>query len=109
MMGDHGSPNIVKAQAIKDATMAHNIMKYVPARKKFSLKSAVDQKFLHYNGAYHSDFHEGIEWQIHQINKKTRVSTISTVMSSDPTKFPKDHLGRADFIIVVDEDMTRTY
>src|SRR5690606_14845729 len=54
MMGDHGTPELVLAQAIKDATMAHSILKYF---KK-------DHLFLHYHGAYHSDFYEGIHWYL---------------------------------------------
>jgi uncharacterized iron-regulated protein len=107
MMGDHGSPNIVKAQAIKDATMAHFILQHLESGTSDSpdLKS----KFLHFNGAYHSDFHEGIEWYIKQHNKSLIVKTITTVSGSNPRKLDKQHHGRADFIICVDEDMTPTY
>ncbi|MBI1305581.1 MAG: iron-regulated protein [Bacteroidetes bacterium] len=107
MMGDHGTPNVVKAQALKDATMAHFIMKYVPPRKGMFKKST--KKFLHFNGAYHSDHHEGIGWYISQISKKVRVMTITTVYASDLSKLSAEEKGKADFIIVVDEDMTRTY
>lgn len=107
MMGDHASPEIVKAQAIKDATMAHFILQNVPARKRFSRKHP--EKFLHFNGAFHSDYHEGIMWYLLQANKNLNVKTISTVYSSNPGKLPPDNLGRADFIICVDEQMTRTY
>ena len=42
-MGDHASPDIVKAQAVKDATLAH-----------FILQNYSDgDKFLHINGSYH--------------------------------------------------------
>jgi uncharacterized iron-regulated protein len=107
MMGAHGSPNIVKAQAIKDATMAHFILQNIPARKKWSGKRP--NKFLHYNGAYHSDFYEGIMWYLLQANKNLNVKTITTITVADPNKFPKESLGQADFIICVDEHMTRTY
>lgn len=54
MMGDHGTPLLVKAQAIKDATMAY-----------FILKTKQEHKlFLHYNGAFHSDKHQGIVWYL---------------------------------------------
>ena len=53
MMGGHGgegAENLPKAQAIKDATMAHFILKN---KKEGHL-------FIHYNGSYHSDNKEGI-------------------------------------------------
>lgn len=99
MMGDHGTASIVKAQASKDATMAYFILKN---RKENTL-------FLHYNGAYHSDYYEGIVWYIKQQNAALQCGTISTVSQADVHKLEKEHLGKADFIIVVDEDMTKTF
>ena len=52
-MGGHGGVNFVTAQAIKDATMAH-----------FILKNMSDNSvFLHFNGAYHSGGCQGDTWQ----------------------------------------------
>ena len=99
MMGDHGTPELVKAQAIKDATMAHRILKYY---KEGSL-------FIHYNGAYHSDFYEGIIWHLQRKNDRLKILTISTVTQADISELEEEHLGRADFIICVDEDVTKTY
>ena len=99
MMGEHGTPELVKAQAIKDATMAHFILKnYSP-----------DKTFLHYNGSYHSDFYEGIVWYLKQSEPDLNYMTISTVSQADVSKLDESHIGRADFIICVDEDMTTTY
>ena len=67
MMGEHGTPELVMAQAIKDATMAHFILA--------NLKQ--DALFLHYNGAYHSDYHEGILWYLLNANKSLKYGTIS--------------------------------
>jgi hypothetical protein len=99
MMGGHGGSNLPKAQAIKDATMAHFILQY----------SHPGSLFIHYNGAYHSDFHEGIVWYLQQKRPELRVATISTVSQKDISKLDKEHLGRADYIICVDENMTTTY
>ncbi|MFP5470904.1 MAG: ChaN family lipoprotein [Bacteroidia bacterium] len=99
MMGEHGSPNLVKAQATKDATMAHFIVKH---HKKGSV-------FVHYNGAYHSDYYEGIGWYLKQYAPQLKVITITTVSQKDLKKLDKEHIGKADFIICVDEDMTTTY
>ena len=99
MMGDHGTPELVKAQASKDATMAHFISENLEA----------GDLFIHYNGAYHSDFHEGIVWYINQINPQVQILTITTVEQADISKLSEGHFGQADFIICVDENMTKTY
>jgi len=99
MMGEHGSPKLVKAQAIKDATMAYFILKN---RKKGDL-------FIHYNGAYHSDYYEGILWYLKQENKDLNYATISTVTQDDVNTLEEEHDGKADFIICVDSNMTKTY
>lgn len=99
MMGGHGGENLPKAQAIKDATMAHFMLKYY---KPGSL-------LIHYNGAYHSDFYDGLNWYLKRQNPSLKIATISTVSQKDIHKLSAEHLGRADFIICVDEDMTNTY
>jgi uncharacterized iron-regulated protein len=99
MMGGHGGANLPKAQAIKDATMAY-----------FILRSwAPGKLFIHYHGAYHSDFYEGIMWYLLKTNPALKIATISTVSQKDISKLEKENLGKADFIICVDEDMTTTY
>lgn len=102
MMGGHGSPRIVKAQAIKDATMAWFILSE-------GLKKNPDVSVLHFNGAFHSDFYEGIGWYLKQYKPDVEIGTITTVSQVDVNKLAKEHKGRADFIIVVDEDMTTTH
>jgi uncharacterized iron-regulated protein len=98
MMGDHGSPELVMAQATKDATMAH-----------FILENYKDgHLFIHYNGAYHSDKYEGILWYMKR-SKELEYGTISTVSQKDMSTLLEENLGKADFIICVDEDMTTTY
>lgn len=99
MMGGHGGPNLPKAQAIKDATMAHFILQYY---KSGSL-------FIHYNGAYHSDNYEGILWYLKRQRPELRYATISTVSQKDIHSLEAANKGKADFIICVDEDMTNTY
>ena len=99
MMGDHGSVDMVKAQAIKDATMAHFI--------HLNLKE--NQLFYHINGSYHSDFHQGILWYLKRLNPNLNIKTITTVEQDQLKSMHKDHLNKADFIIVVDSEMTKTY
>ena len=100
-MGVNMGMNMVESQAFKDATMAQFIMAN-PGRKEGSVH-------LHFNGAFHSDFHQGILWYVQQKQANIRVLTISTVTQEDVRKLDKEHLGRADFIICVPESMTRTH
>ncbi len=99
MMAGHGGPNLPKAQACKDATMAHFILQYY---KPGSL-------FIHFNGAYHSDNYEGILWYLRRQQPDLRYATISTVSQADNRRLAPEHRNRAGFIICVDEDMTTTY
>lgn len=99
MMGDHGTPELVMAQAIKDATMAHFILKnYSP-----------NSRLLHFNGAYHSNNYEGILWYLKLSAPNYRYATISTVSQDTIDKLLPEHKGLADFIICVDAHMTNTY
>lgn len=99
MAQGHGGENLPKAQAIKDATMAHSIVENI---KPNSI-------FIHYHGSYHSDFYEGIYWYVKQERPELKILTIATVTQKDLSQLEKEHLGKADFILVVDEDMTKTY
>lgn len=99
MLGDHATPDLVKAQAIKDATMAHSISEHLS-------ESSI---FIHYNGAFHSNYYEGILWYLKRYSSAVNALTISTVTQLEVGKLEKEHLGKADFIICVDEDMTSTY
>lgn len=99
MMGDHGSPELVKAQAIKDATMAHFILNNYQESKLF----------IHYNGAYHSDNYEGILWYLKQERTDLNYGTITTVSQENIGKLSNENKNVADFIICVDSDMTTTY
>jgi uncharacterized iron-regulated protein len=96
---EHASPNLPKAQAIKDATMANSILKYWQ-------KGAT---VIHYNGSYHSDRHQGILWYLNKYNPEISCITITTVSQDDITKLNEDNKGVADFVIVIPSTMTRTY
>jgi uncharacterized iron-regulated protein len=99
MMGEHKSPNMPKAQASKDATMAYFINK--------NLKE--NTVFIHYNGSYHSDNFEGISWYLKTYNPVVQIITISTVEQKDISKLEQENYNKADFILVIDEDVTKTY
>ena len=98
-MGGHGGENLPKAQAIKDATMAYFISKNLPA----------NGVFLHYNGTYHSDNFEGVGYYLKRALPMVKTLTISTVTQADLNALAPENLSKADFILVIDEDVTKTY
>ena len=67
------------------------------------------QRFIHYNGAYHSDNYEGILWYLKRQSPNLKYLTISTVSQDDVSRLLPENKGRADFIICVDSNMTNTY
>lgn len=95
----HGGENIVKSQALKDATMAYFI----------SQNLSKGQVFIHFEGAYHSDYFQSIYYYLNQSNPELNIMTISTVEQADVDSLTEENLEKADFILVVDEDMTPTY
>ena len=99
MANGHGGDNFPKAQAIKDATMAYFIHKNMIKKTKF----------LHYNGSYHSRFHESIVWYLLQLDNSLNILTIESVDQEDISHFDQELIGNADFFIVVDEDMCKTH
>ena len=99
MMGEHTSPNMPKAQALKDATMAHFIFSnWKPG-----------ELFIHYNGSYHSEYYEGISWYLKRSKADIKIATIATVSQKEIDSLLPEHLLKADYIICVEEDMTGTY
>jgi len=100
MMKDmpHANDNLPKAQAIKDATMAHFILK--------NFKKG--QQFLHFEGSYHSDNYQGIVWYLKQANPELKIMTITSTEQANVESIQDENKNIADFIFVVDEDMTKT-
>ncbi len=97
-MDGHGSTNLADAQAIKDATMTHFILEYWEPGKLF----------VHYNGAYHSDDFESMNWFLKRANPDLKIVTISTVSQDDVEALEEGSEGKADFIIAVPSSMTQT-
>jgi uncharacterized iron-regulated protein len=98
-MAKNINENLPKAQAIKDATMAHSIVKYYQP----------SGSIIHYNGSYHSDRYMGIIWYLNRYRPGLKLSTIATVLQDDVSRMNEEHMGKADFVIVVPSSMTRTY
>ncbi len=101
-MGGHvpkNMDNIQLAQASKDATMAHFMLKNY---KKPML-------FLHYQGSYHSDNDQGIIWWVNKLKPGLDIKSISTITRTDWDKLnDKEKAALADYSIVVPDNMTQT-
>ena len=98
-MARNVSPNLPKAQAIKDATMANSIVRY----------RQPSQTVIHYNGSYHSDRYMGIIWYLNKYSPGLKISTITTVLQDDIDKMNDESMRKADFVILIPASMTRTY
>lgn len=104
MHGGNGMPgmsaeNMARAQATKDATMAHFILQ--------NLKPG--NTFFHLNGSYHSKDFEGIVWYLKQRNPDLRVVTIHSVEEANIAKPAEVKAGTATFTVCIPADMTKTY
>ncbi|NOR88475.1 MAG: iron-regulated protein [Bacteroidales bacterium] len=95
----HANENMPKAQAIKDATMAWFILKNLEA----------GQQFLHYHGTYHSNNFEGIVWYLKQARPDLKIVTIASSEQAELSDLAEENLDLANYILVVDEDMTKTH
>lgn len=91
--------NFPKAQAVKDATMAHFILQNW---KKGKL-------LIHFNGSYHSDNFEGIVWYLNRHLPELKITTITTQLQEDIDTLVAESYNTANYILVVPETMTRTY
>lgn len=105
MMGSghgHGGitgENLAKAQAAKDATMAHFILK----------NWMKDRTFIHYNGAYHSKNYEGIMWYLKKANPNIKVATINCVEQESIEELEKENLSTSHYIVATPNTMTKTH
>ncbi|HEY0031559.1 MAG TPA: ChaN family lipoprotein [Bacteroidia bacterium] len=96
--GGHGGENLPKSQAIKDATMAYFILKNWTKGKTF----------IHYNGSYHSNRHQGIEWYLKQEKTNLKIFTIGSTEQITIDTLEKESEGLADYIICTPGSMTKT-
>ena len=94
----HSNPNLPKAQAIKDATMAYSIAGVQENGKVF----------IHYNGTYHSDNFQGILWYLNIYKPGLKIVTISSVEQKDIEVLDSANVNLGNFIIAVPESMTKT-
>ena len=97
--GGHGGENLPKSQAIKDATMAYFILK----------NWSKGQTFIHYNGAYHSNGHQAIEWYLKQQNPDLKILVISSTEQKEVNQLEEESKETGDYIICTPSSMTKTY
>jgi uncharacterized iron-regulated protein len=94
-----GAQTIIQAQALKDATMAYFIR----------TSRQPGQTLLHLNGSYHSDHHDGIVAYLRQGGPALKVRTISVATQAQLDRLAKENVSLADYVVVVPEDMNKTY
>jgi uncharacterized iron-regulated protein len=91
--------NLPKAQAIKDATMAH-----------FILANRTEKNiFLHFHGTYHSNNFEGIYWYLKNQNPDLKILTIASVTQQNIENLEESNIGLGNYILCIPESMTRTH
>lgn len=103
MMGGHMGhgmgTNMIDAQAIKDATMAHFISKNLSA----------EGVFYHINGSFHSKNKEGIIYFLKKSNPELRIISITIVEQDNIDKLEAENQSLADYVIAIPSDMTKTF
>jgi uncharacterized iron-regulated protein len=90
---------IAKAQAVKDATMAWFIAQH----------ASKEHVFIHYNGSFHSDNHDGIIWFLKLYRPCIRIRTLATIEQEGTEMLDSGYKNRADYILCVPRTMTKTY
>jgi uncharacterized iron-regulated protein len=98
-MGANFDPqNFVKAQALKDATMAHSILENLEESKVF----------IHVNGDYHSADFGGIYWHLRQAQPSLKILSVKIAYFGDEDGSENGYAG-GDILLVVPEDFTKTH
>lgn len=64
---------------------------------------------IHYNGAYHSNNHQGIELYLKQQNPDLKIMVISSTEQKDNIKLDEKAMDSGDFIICTPSTLTKTY
>jgi uncharacterized iron-regulated protein len=101
-MGGHFNPNMLEAQNLRDATMAHTMIKIL----------AFDDitNFLHINGSFHSEDRLGIPDYLNRYIPNVPYSVVTMIAENDFKSFvPEKHAGKGDFVILTNAKLPRTY
>ena len=132
--GGHGGQNLPMSQAIKDAAMAWNITQNLTPRlidslaskgtrvtttNAIKITSPQPRIFIHYNGTYHSDNHQSIEWYLNSYAAdqgkianqplKINVVTIGARTQDQVKTLDPENKNIADLIIVTVDNITKTH
>lgn len=132
--GGHGGQNLPMSQAIKDAAMAWNIIQNFTPRlidslaskgtrvtttNAIKITSPQPRIFIHYNGTYHSDNHQSIEWYLNSYAAdqgkianqplKINVVTIGSRTQDQVKTLDPENKNIADLIIVTVDNITKTH
>jgi uncharacterized iron-regulated protein len=91
--------NFVDAQALKDATMAHFILKELENNKKM----------YHLNGSYHSQNFESIYWYLKQAKPDLKIVVIHSTEQYSIEQLEEESINTGDFILVTPSSMTKTH
>lgn len=102
-MGSHAPKesveNMARAQASKDATMAHFILKGFTG----------ENRIVHYVGAFHINNFDGIYHYLLAANPDLKIVTISISDQKDIDALAEEKYDLANYIIAIPSDMTKTY
>ncbi len=91
--------NLVKAQAVKDATMGYFIVNNMNK----------GDFFFHFHGELHSANFTAIYYYINYYAPGYNIKTVSVIKQSDALTLSQENINRADYIVVVPDNMAVTY
>jgi len=98
-MAMHSGKFMMEAQAVKDATMAHFIMKHW----------SLGKVFLHLNGAFHTNSYEGIISFLPKDWLRSEILVFSMVSQNDIHKLEDENIGLGDFVFCFEEDYAKSH
>lgn len=101
-MGGHVNPNMLDAQNLRDATMAHTLIKL--------LTFDDFMPFLHINGSFHSEGRMGIPDFFNKYAPEIPYVVVTMISADDIQQYqPEQYNEKGDFIILTDAKRPRSY
>ena len=94
-VGAHGSPHLLEAQTLRDASMAYRIAEF--------LKRGRDPLVVQVNGTFHSEERLGVPELLARYRPKARAVVVTVVPDEGFPDFDAARLGRlGDFVIITE-------
>lgn len=93
--------NMLYAQALWDASMAHALAEFLQAHPEALI--------LHTVGSFHVEGGTGAPEALQHYRPGTSTLNIAVRPAPDVTSFPEEHTGAGDFVILTDAALPRTY